>query len=283
MALIPVKTVTINQAGDSITLADITGNYSANNTTGYGSPNRARSSNTITDFVITKPDGTQISVRNNIALTNPTASAVPTLVPKDALSRTFSISEVGYGASVGYFPVGVYKFEIYDWYKITGSSDTATINGISRTLVNLTGATFSSNTIGLGDISIIKLINLSGVEENRYIGEVIGDEDFSVTQAFSEEDFPNTTECSLYAGYLTTVYLLVTTEFLKCFQPKIAKISMKEKSCCPTCKTSDIEVLSNMLFGLFSIDAQFKSGLYDAANKNIAALYKICQAEDCKC
>jgi hypothetical protein len=276
MALIPKGTATVNQKGDIITYTDITSVYNGStNPTGYGTPNRGNA-NHITDFVITKPDGSVVTIRNNEALTNPTQAALPVLVPANALSKTFTPANLGYSTSTLKFPDGIYKMECWMWYRITGVGEVS-----SASSAYLSGANFNSITVGFGDTSWVKIIDQQLKESNRY-ATIVDGENITVSEPWGS-DFTVSESISIYAGYVTTIYIKVINGLLSCIQPKMAKISMTEKSCCKLCGSSDIDKAMEVFFGVFSVDSQFKVGLYEEANNNIIALNKLCASEDCKC
>ena len=78
------------------------------------------------------------------------------------------------------------------------------------------------------------------------------------------------------------MYVLTSGLFLDCFQHKIANISISESKCCKTCKSANVDNLTEMLLGYFGVEAQMEAGKYEMANNNIKALYKVCQAVPCK-
>lgn len=281
MALIPVGTLVINQLGDTITFTDTTGAYSATNLTGYGSPNRTDSNN-ISDFVWTKPDGTSITLRTNISLTQPTQGAVVTLLPKNATTKTFNTTQLGYATDVLYFPDGVYKMSYKIWYRI-GGTNMGIMTGSTGKIITLSTGGF---TTGFADTRWIKIINSessSGTEADRYVATITSDTEVILSEALNTTTFADGQDTSVYAGFITNVYVKVINGLLTCFQPKIAKISIAERTCCNTCGASDIDTLMDIFFGIFTVDAQFKVGLYTEANNNITTLNAICAGETCSC
>jgi hypothetical protein len=166
---------------------------------------------------------------------------------------------------------------------VTGdTSPTGATSSNGKTITAL-DTTFADITTGFGDTRWIKVINPSATEANRYVASIVSDLELSLSEALSTSDFPNGTNVSMYAGYLNTVYLKVTNGLLRCLQPKMAKYSLIEQSCCKQCGARNIDKMLEIFFGIFTVEAQFTVGLYDEANKNIAALNRICAAEDCKC
>jgi hypothetical protein len=283
MATIPTGTAVINQAATLITYTNNTGVYNGTtNPGGYGTPNRSND-NDITDFIITKPDGTVVTIRNNKALTEPTQAAVPVVVPSAALTKTFTPVDLGYDTSYLTFPDGIYKLDCWTWYRVVGEAATVGEVVSSGKVVTISDGTFEALTTGFADTRWIKIINTEADERDRYIETILSNTEISLSQALDAEKFPDSTEVSIYAGYLTTVYLKVINGLLTCIQPKMAKYSLSAKSCCKQCGSPSIDKAMEIFFGIFSVDAQFKVGLYSEANKNIAALNKMCASEDCKC
>jgi hypothetical protein len=180
------------------------------------------------------------------------------------------------------FNVGIYKLKAYVWFLI----ETSNSNNCTLTSLNVINATFSGNNFtsirnGFADTSITKVVQGS----NSKITTV---NSFTTNNVTLSENLPNTfilnqTNVKVYAGYEIDLYALSDYEFLKCFQPKIAKTSIKEEDCCPRCKTDDVSTLNSLFLGLFSVYAQFESELYTDANSNIKTLLKICNSDGCKC
>jgi hypothetical protein len=281
MSLIPKGTVAINQAGDVITFTDTTGVYNGStNPTGYGTPNRGNA-NHITDFIITKPDASQTTVRNNEALTTPTQAAVPVLVPANALTKTFTPSLAGYDTSYLTFPDGVYKFSYRMWYRVVGTVTTTGLVSGSGKVITFADSTFTDNVLGFGDTRWVKVLNAAGEENDRYVSTITSNTEIILSQALDNVSDGDTV--TIYAGYYTDIYLMVTNGLLRCIQPKMAKYSLGEQSCCKQCGSPSINKAMEVFFGIFSVEAQFTVGLYAEANANISALNKICSSEDCKC
>lgn len=279
MSLIPKGTISINQENDTITVVETTSVYNGTtNPNGFGSPNRGNA-NDITDFVITKPDGSVVTIRNNEALTNPTQAAVPVLLPANTLSKVFTPTDLGYSVTTLVFPDGVYTFLYRLCYRITGTPVTSA-NG---KIITLSGASFNSLTAGFGDTVYIKVINQDAVEYNGSIASIDSDTQLTLDEALDLDAFPDGTTVSIYACYLTNIRLKNINNLLKCFQPKVAKMSLAVKKCCNQCKSSEIDNLMEIFLGMFGVDAQFKMGLYSQANANIATLNKICSSQSCSC
>lgn len=197
-------------------------------------------------------------------------------VGKNLISTNFSYSDG--------FIVGVYKVKAYVWYSIDTDQPAGVCTLTSTTQV--TGTFFGNNLNsvrnGFADTKIIKIQQGSKTAIRTVTNVNAG----GTVATFSEPvtGFTlNTLNVTMFAGYEVTLYALSDDKFLKCFQPKIAKTSLSETSCCSSCKADDITNLSNMFLGVFSVYAQFENELYTDANNNIKALLNICNADGCKC
>lgn len=281
MGLVTKLKAETDQPNAVVTLTDITSVYnSVTNPNGYGSPNRGNVNN-IVDIIVTKPNGEVVSFRYNGILTDPSAAAVPVLMPADALTKTFTAEQLGYVDGV--LEVGVYKVEYYTWYRLSG---VGYINDSGRKQVNLVGGAFTSETAGFGtSAKWIKLIDTThGVHEYKAIEEVVSDTVVLADSAFSATYFPANANVSIYAGYLATAYFKADALLQACYQPKIAELAIVEKSCCDTCGSiKGIEKLTDIMMGLEVIDVQMELELYSKANDGLQTLYKVCQGENCKC
>jgi hypothetical protein len=283
MSLIKKATLVVNDENNLLTLTDVTGEDNLANSTKYstGSTNLNRNkNNTISEFIITKEDGSIVTIKTNdlFSSVSPSLAAKSVLVPKNGLSNTFTPQDLGYDTTVTKFPVGVIKIEYWTWYYLQ-------LGQVITNLKTITAvdSTFTSLRLGFVDTMQIKLIkqSSSGIEANRQVSVVVDDENLTL-----EQDLPSTfavnDSVAIFAGYLTTVYVLTDGLFLDCFQPKIANISISESSCCKTCKSDNVNNLTEMLLGYFGVEAQMEAAKYEMANSNIKTLYKICQAVPCK-
>jgi hypothetical protein len=291
MALIRVQTAELNQKGNLITLTDITGQDNIADSTKYatGSTNLNRSkNNNISEVVITTPDKLVYTLVDNEAISTPVIEIIAkgTVFPKASLTKTISPTDIGL-ASTALFPDGVYKIEIYQHY-ILDTIEESTGVFLSNLSLSLLGYI---NTIKLGyvDTSLGKFIlnNDTGTPVLLSSYTQFNNNILSVVSEIMLCDKPLFTNTiygyTCFATYKTTLYIKNTTNLLKCFQPKIAKISIEEKSCCSSCKENSQKSLEDIFYGLFIIDAQFADGLYEEANKGILTLNKICNNEGCGC
>jgi transposase-like protein len=270
MALEIKGTLEFNSTNSELVYTDITGEDNIALSTKYstGSTNVNRSkANTFTEFVLTNPD----FLDSGVLLTT------GNVVPADTFTNSLLPPNFNYNDG---FEVGVYKVKCYVWYEIDfleGLGNLVTSTQISGSFDT---ANFDSIRNGFADTSIVKIVQGSK-SAIRTVTSTAG-----TTATFSEAlvGFTTGTEnISVYAGYEVTLRALSDDKFLKCFQPKIAKTSIQPTDCCARCKSSDVDNLSAMFFGVFSVYAQFESELYDDANANIKTLLKICQADGCKC
>jgi len=273
MALEIKASLAFNETNTALIYTDITGEdnlaQSTKYSTGGSNLNRTKS-NTFTELVLTSPE----NLDTTLLLTT------GNVVPKDITTNSLLPASFNYTEG---FNVGVYKVKCYVWYKIetTGTDSKADLTNLSLITATFDTDNFTSIRNGFADTSIIKIVQGSN-SAIRTTGVVTG------TTVALTEALPNTFTVGeenvlVYAGYEVTVYALSDDKFLKCFQPKIAKISIQENDCCSRCKTDDVSALQNMFLGIFAVYAQFESGLYTDANANIKTLLKICEADGCKC
>lgn len=283
MGLVTKTSLSLNQANTLITLTDITGVYNATtNPNGYGSPNRGNV-NQIVDIVVTRPDNVKFTFRFNDALTDPFQIAKPVLMPANTLSKTIKPTDLGLLNDTDVLPIGVYKVDYYTWYRL---ADTGIVGNSSRNQINHLTGTFTSETTGFGtSAKWIKVIEQGhNYESDSRINTVVSDGVVTLDTPLPNQPwFAIDTIVSIYAGYLSTSYVLADAQLLSCFNPKIARLSIQPKSCCSQCRTTDTDILTDILLGISGIESQFKLGLYDNANKAIQTLYKVCKGEECKC
>lgn len=281
MGLATKLKASVDQPNTLITIEDITGVYnSGTNPNGYGSPNRGNV-NDILDVIITTPEGVKYSFRNNAILTDPSAAAIPVLMPANALTKTFTPAQLGFNSGV--LNVGVYKVEYFTWYRISGVGQIN--NDSSRKQINLIGGSFTSETAGFGtSAKWVKLIDTThGVHEYKMVEQVVSDTVLLAESSFSADYFPPTANVSIYAGYLATAYFKADALLQACYQPKIAALSIEEKSCCKTCAYDSTDALMDIMIGLEVVDIQTGKELYSKANEGLQTLYKVCKGESCKC
>lgn len=287
MSLKKLATLTVNAENNKLTLVDTTGEDNIASSTKYATgstnPNRTKN-NILTECIVTKEDGTTISFTDNelISTVTPNILAKGTLIPKNSFTKEFTLSGLGYGVETKKFPVGVVKIEYWSWYDLTGIVDNKCIVLNSTTLYG-EQAEFDTIKNGFGDTKYIKIIkkNDSSVQVNKTISSITDAENIVLETALPSS-FPLSAEVVVFAGYLTEVYVLTDGVFLDCFQPKITNINVVQTSCCKTCKSANVDNLTEMLVGYFGVQAQMESEEFDRANSNIKTLYKICQAEACK-
>lgn len=295
MALIKTSAASINQLGDTITIVDNTGEDNILDSTKYstGGTNLNRNiTNQLTDVIITLPDGTSVSIRNNILIDS---SVVSTINPPLPVTSPLPIPNSGFTKAINtalanilstqIFPVGVYTIKYNSWYLIP-----CTGNGGSFTLSSSVGITDASNTSllntirsGFSDTSLIKIFKTTDttIESENVVDTITDAHNIILNKPLSNLVIGD--KVFIFAGYSNTLYVKVQTDLLSCFQPKIAKSTIRKRSCCKTCKSSDIDEYVEILFGIFAVDAQFQNGDYPTANSNLQTLLKICQSKDCNC
>jgi len=290
MALKIVQTAELNQTGNLITLKDITGTDNILDSTKYatGSTNLNRNiQNSISEVVITTPTNTVYSIIDNLNIVTSSINIIAkgTVFPNQNTTKLITPTDIGL-TSNSLFPDGIYKIEVYQHYLINNIVDGTgyRINDLSLTLEGY------SNTIKLGYVDTLlgKFITNASVtpafltsftQFNNNVLSVISD-----VMLCDKPLFISTVNgYTCFATYKTTLFVKNTTNLLNCFQPKIAKISISEKSCCSSCKDTPQKAIEDIFYGLFIIDAQFADGLYDEANKGILTLNKICNNEGCNC
>ena len=290
MVLKIVQTAELNQKGNIITLKDITGADNILDSTKYatGSTNLNRNiQNSISEVIITTPTNTVYSIVDNLAMTTSNANIIAkgTVFPNESTTKLIAPTDIGL-TSNSLFPDGIYKIEVYQHYLIDNIED-GTGYRISDLSLTLGGYT---NTIKLGYVDTLlgkfvanndggtPALLASYTQFNNNVLSVTGD-----TMLCDKPIFTSVLGYTCFATYKTTLYVKNTTNLLNCFQPKIAKISISEKSCCASCKDTPQKAIEDIFYGLFIIDAQFADGLYDEANKGILTLNKICNNEGCNC
>jgi len=283
MGLIKKATATINQANNIIVLADTTGVYNGiSNPEGYGSPNRSNS-NTITDIIITKPDGTTVTLRNNIALTDPTQLQKLPVLPATQITKTITPTDLGFTNNTPPLPIGIYKLDYYTWYRLDG---TGFVGNAGRTEVNHSAGRFTNELTGFGtSAKWIKVIEQGhAYEANSRIASVISDGVVSLDTALPNQPyFAINSVLSIYAGFLATSYLLADAELLACFNPKVARLSTAPKDCCKQCGHTDVDTLIDIMLGIKTAEIQFELGLYEDSNRSLQSLYKTCMGGSCGC
>lgn len=269
MTLQVKATLEFNAAKDTLVYTDITGEDNLANSTKYslGNTNLNRDSNyTLMEMFLTNPENTESKAEFSSGLK----------FVKDLKPTNFLYNDG--------FKVGVYKAKVYVWYLIQMNNvdDYCTLTETTEVSGSFIADNFLSIRNGFADTSIIKIQQgsktaIRTVSSIDVIGNVL-----TISEPLSGFTL-NSQNVNVYAGYEVTVYALSDDAFLKCFQPKIAKTSLKETSCCSSCKSDDITNLNVMFLGLFSVYAQFESELFTSANDNIKTLLKICNADGCKC
>lgn len=298
MALLQIKnTLEVSEDGKSLIYTDTTGEDNLSGSTKYADPlgvnntNYAKVDNYITEYQITKPDGTIISIIDNKDIYSAAdvklESSNTDVVPFDTSIKIFSLSDLNINESL--LPVGVYKIKIINWFYINGEEGAFLKSSDTELTTSLNPDKLQSNKY---DDSLIKLLwgspdipyqkyedclkqdtTASLIEWNGYSTTIVLNENITIPDVFA---------FLVFLGYETENAVLVDKPFLDCYQPKIARISVQPKSCCPTCKSADIDNLYDMWMGYLGVLAQFASGKYNDANNNIVSLSKICSS-NCNC
>ena len=274
MAIELKATLQFNSNQQILKFTDITGADniypSTKYSTGSTNPNRLLSAVNHIDFVLTNPDYLDSSV----------------IIPTVDLTSYYSNGKELVSGNFNYtdgFEVGIYKVKAYVWFLIdtTDGSDFCTLTSSTQLSAVFAGNNFDSVRNGFSDTKIVKVVQGS----NSAIRTITSTNGSTATfsQPLPSSFSLNTLNVLVYAGYEITLSVLSDIKFLKCFQPKIAKVSIQENDCCPRCKSDDVSSLNSMFLGLFSVYAQVESELYSDANSNIKTLLKICNADNCKC
>jgi hypothetical protein len=273
MALEIKGTLEFNSTNSELVYTDITGEdniaLSTKYSTGNLNQNRTKA-NTFTELILTSPD----FLDSSVLLTT------GNVVPADTFTSSLLPPNFNYNDG---FEVGVYKVKCFVWYLIdtTATLDKCNLNSLTNVSASFALQNFTSVTNGFFDTPIVK-ITQGSLSEIRTIN-TLNALDFTISEPLPSTFVLGVESVNVYAGYEVTLRALSDDKFLKCFQPKIAKTSIQPTDCCARCKSSDVDNLSAMFFGVFSVYAQFESALYDDANANIKTLLKICQADGCKC
>lgn len=287
MALEVVYRGLINRENDTVTIEDITGEDNLVNSTKYSNginnPNKPTSSSILTLLVITKPDGTQqtIQLNNSITSVTPTISAsTKNLVPANTLEVELDSSDLGLPNVQ--FDTGVYIVEVFVFTEVNLGGIVPPLTSLSTNRIVGSSTAFDSITDGFGDTDIIYIISQadSSKRQLNYIEEIIDSENIILSESLSSV-FTNGIPVTIFAGYKTTTYVKADKDLLDCYLPKIAKISVEEKKCCSTCGGETISNLTDILMGIFDIEAQLSIGMYEEANKNVISLTKECKNIEC--
>ena len=296
MALELIATGTLDKTGKIITINDVTGGDnladSKKYSTGITNLNRSKN-NTVTEIVITMANGTVHTFYKNASFNsvdiNISAADENNLMPKTVVSVDISNLELGINTVL---PVGIIKVEYYVWYILSGLTG-GQGKKLTTTTISVAGATNLNLNSFLYDTDLIKVIYSSTtvpMSQAKVVTNVVTNIDtylntkvINLNKPILNELIPENSSVIIMAGYKTTVYIKSDIELLECFQPKIAKTSIQKKSCCSTCKGSDIDALKDILDGLFIVDAQLEAELYVQADSNLKTLLKICKSDGCNC
>lgn len=296
MALLQIKnTLVVSEDGKSLIYTDITGQDDILNSTKYGEGgsnnlNYRKIDNYITEYQITKPDKSIVSIIDNKSIN----SAVDTgllqsgtlVIPTDTLTKTFSLSDLNIAEAL--LPVGVYTIKIINWFWVVGEEGTflKTDDNQLSTVTNPTNLQHNKY-----DDCLIKLLWGSNVSPYQKYEDCLKQDTTassiewggsSTVITLNENITIDETPYLVFLGFETELNILIDKPFLDCYQPKIARISVQPKSCCPSCKSADIDNLYDMWMGYIGVLAQFASAKYNDANSNIIALNKICSS-NCNC
>jgi hypothetical protein len=296
MALELIATGTLDKTGKIITINDVTGGDnlagSKKYSTGITNLNRSKN-NTVTEIVITMANGTVHTFYKNASFNsvdiNISATDENNLMPKTVVSVDISNLELGINTVL---PVGIIKVEYYVWYILSGLTS-GQGKKLTTTTISVAGTTNLNLNSFLYDTDLIKVIYSSTtvpISQAKVVTNVVTNIDtylntkvINLNKPILNELIPENSSVIIMAGYKTTVYIKSDVELLECFQPKIAKTSIQKKSCCSTCKGSDIDALKDVLDGLFIVDAQLEAELYVQADSNLKTLLKICKSDGCNC
>lgn len=296
MALLQIKnTLEVSEDGKSLIYTDITGEDNLSGSTKYSrgitNTNYTKTNNYITEYQITKPDGTIISIIDNKAIDFAVdvrlESSNTNVVPLDTLVKTFSLSDLNINESL--LPVGVYKIKIINWFYILADKGPFIKINNTKLITPLNPNKLQNNKY---NEALIKLLwGSPDIPYQKYedclkqdtTASIIEWDGYSTTIVLNENiTIADKTVFLVFLGYETENAVLVDKPFLDCYQPKIARISVQPKSCCPTCKSADIDNLYDMWMGYLGVLAQFASGKYNDANSNMVTLGKICSS-NCNC
>lgn len=277
---------TLNKNGDIITVLDVTGSDNLPLSTKYAvgglNPNKEISDNKITEFIVTKPDGGQVTKRYNVLINSVTPNIAATSqvpIPANTLTLYLEPSDLEYGDTL--YPDGMMKFDTTIWMQVVGTSS-ATIGSDLKTISYASGQ-FTSSKYGFGDTVFIKVIKLSASsnEINSVISEITSDTSLVLESALSSP-FTNGDTLYILAGYKVTFWVKMVSNLMKCYMPKIAKISVADRECCDKCGMNKIDKLDDIMLRLFDVEAQIDTGMYVEAQKNILALGKLCEQIGCR-
>lgn len=296
MALKIKGQLSINSDNTEYTLEDITGDYDAtDNPNGFGgSVNKTKAQVLETQVRVTKPNGEYVDFTLNTS-----TSPLTDFIPKEALSRILTLADLGI-SDESEFPVGVYQVQYIIWVKVDDSMGASytlehdtVLNKVYAKVVG-TSSNFTSVLLGFGDTSVVRVLKNSDttIYEDFSIKEVVDNTHMTLDQLSTK--FGLTTDgasvaVQLRAGYKSTFAYLNKEQFLKCFLPKVAGITVTGSKGCgdPSCAMyqadKEINDLTEMHLGMFAVEAQLEYGMWDEANKNMKTLYKVCNTNKCGC
>ncbi len=271
------------------TLTDTTGVYNAStNPKGYGTINKDYTQVLETNLRIIKPDGVIVDI---------TMTSGADFIPRNTFVKELTLAILD---ESGEFQDGIYQVGYVVWMKVDDTTPAATYQlyrdsyGVNKILG--TNSHFTSVLLGFGDTSVVRVLLAS--DTTIY-------EDFSITQVVdalgmildqSETKFGTVAgdgdtiaDVALRAGYSSTFAALNKNQFLKCFLPKMAGISLIGKKgcgqpdCCSYNEDKLIQDLTELHVNLFKVEAQLEFGMWNEANKNMRVLGRICNNLNCGC
>jgi hypothetical protein len=283
----------INRDATEIYFEDVTGADnnagSSKYSTGSTNLNKAVADNQITEYYITLPNGEEKLLFTNISITSVVPnipSAGFTTVPNAGNILTLLANNINIPELV--FSEGVFIITAKVWFlakNAFGNTGTTTYNASQNALAGVGTGYLSLKSFG--DTSLVKIIKQSDstkVVDNIVLKNTNATDTFLNLQfPLNSTDFQNGDQLIIYAGHTSKFYVKNDVQFMNCFLPKIAKISVAKENCCKSCGQSKIDSLHKLLMGIFSVNAQLDIGMLEEANKNLIALGKECRYLDCIC
>lgn len=256
------NTLAINQASEELAVVD---------TTSYGGSNRVASDAHTTNFFLSDGDDNvyEYSVDG-------TTSPSSDFIPKNALSRV--LTPANFGLTSDYFADGIYRLKYRVWFVITGTASINTSSGTS--VITGVGTTFTSNLIGFGDTTLIKIVSGSDEEINA----------IDKTATFNGTSLQLETESAIangavtvYAGFEYVTAVAAIKDLRTCLDGKASNIKVIEDKSCLSCDKDDVTDLLETYFGIYTVYAQLDNNLPEIAHSNIIMLNKVCKSSGCSC
>lgn len=252
MALGIAGELSVDASNTVLTFTDTTGVYnSVSNPSGYGAPNKATADNVFTRYSFTFQDYNTTNVDTD-------GSTLPTtdFIPLNGLTRDFTLSQMG----LTELTAGVVQINYKPYFNTASGGDVIFTNGTNVVIRN-SGQTLTT------DLADTYMVLWQGVEYTIVEGSITASQ-FLITETYEGATDSDT----LYAGYSTTVAVLITKPWNDCFDPQWAELDHPAG-----CDMSDEELRLFHLYCIYlSVLAKFTDLDYSGANDLMIDLLVLC-------